>query len=368
MVKKVLKNIDYVILILVIILFVIGIVALSSASQGAGEVEAKFSKQIVWFAVGLFISFCVAFFDYKNLKKITIPIYIISLIALALVLKTAPINGARSWFQIGPMSLQPSEFFKIILIISVATFIDYVSENNGINKIYNLLICFAIIAVPIFLIVKQPDYGTAIVGIVIFAMMLFSAGLNWKYIATAFVILIVAVPLLYFFVLPEHAKTRIDVFLNPNLDPRGAGYNIIQSELAIGSGMLLGKGVQNGTQTQMGLLPMKTTDFIFPVIGEEMGFIVSSLIIVLYGILLIRIINLARNTLDRYGKLICVGVFAMIFSHVLENIGMCMGLLPITGIPLPFISYGGSSMLTNMIAIGLLMSISAHKKKHTYLV
>ena len=239
MIKKVLKNIDYVILILVVLLFAIGIVALNSASHGAGEVEAKFSKQIIWFVVGVFMSFSMAFFDYKTLKKIIIPIYFISLIMLLLVLRTSPINGARSWFQVGPMSLQPSEFFKIILIISVATFLDFVSENDGINKIYNLLISFGIIALPIFLIIKQPDYGTAMVGIIIFAMMIFSAGLNWKYIVFAIVSLVVALPLLYFFILPEHAKTRIDVFLNPDLDPRGAGYNIIQSELAIGSGMVL---------------------------------------------------------------------------------------------------------------------------------
>ena len=367
MIKKVFKNLDYIILIIVFVFVAISVVALKSASQGAGEVEVKYTKQIMWFVIGLFFVFGLSFFDYKDLKKLIPPAYIFILLLLLLVLKTTPINGATSWFRIGSASLQPSEFFKIVLILSIASFIDFASEKEGINKIYNLLLSGLILAIPILLIIKQPDYGTAIVGIFIFAVMIFSAGLSYKYIVPALVLIIIAVPILYNFVLPTHAKNRIDVFLNPNLDPRGAGYNIIQSELAIGSGMLTGQGFFNGTQTQMGLLPMKTTDFIFPVISEEMGFVISSAIILLYGILLIRIINLSRNTKDTFGKLICIGIFAMIFAHVVENIGMCMGLLPITGIPLPFISYGGSSMLTNMIAIGLLMSVAVHKKKHAYL-
>ncbi len=367
MVKKLLKNVDYLILIIVVLIFVIGVIALKSASQGAGGDSVKYTKQIAWFIVGLIGSIGIIFFDYRYLKKISIPAYLIILLFLILVLRTKSINGAHSWFKLGFMSLQPSEFLKIVLIILIATFIDYAENNKGINKIYNLFFCILIAAVPIFLVAKQPDFGTALVCLTILAMMLFSSGLDYKYIIIALALIIISAPIIYNFVLPAHAKTRIDVFLNPDLDPRGAGYNVIQSKLAVGSGMLFGMGVFNGNQTQMGYLPMKTTDFIFSVIGEEMGFVFSALVVFLYAFLLIKIILLSRKVTDTFGKLLCIGVFGMIFAHVIENIGMCIGLFPITGIPLPFISYGGSSMLTNFIGIGIVLSVSARRTKHSYM-
>ena len=172
--------------------------------------------------------------------------------------------------------------------------------------------------------------------------------------------------MLYFFVLPEHARLRIDVYLNPYLDPRGAGYNIIQSKLAIGAGRLFGEGWLNGTQTHLGFLYPKTTDFIFAVIGEEMGFVSCTAIIILYIVMITRAINVAKTARDDLGSYIATGIVGILIFHVLENIGMTMGLLPITGVPLPFISYGGSSMLTNMIAIGLLLNISARRQKSIF--
>ncbi len=364
MVKKLFKNLDYGILIIVFILFFIGMVSLKSASQGAGGDPEEFTKQFVWFTIGMVAVITMIFFDYKIIKKLSIPIYALILILLILVLKSNPTNGATSWFKVGPISIQPSEFAKLAVIMMLAMFIDFCNERKGINMIYNLFFCSLIVAIPTLLIIKQPDYGTAIVMIVIFSAMIFAGGINWKYIVAAIIVLIISAPLVYNFILPSHAKKRIEVFINPETDPRGAGYNIIQSKLAVGSGMIFGMGLFNGNQTQMGLLPMKTTDFIFPVISEEMGFVVSSSVIILFAVLLVRIINLSRSTKDNFGKLICIGIFAMIFAHYVENIGMCMGLLPITGIPLPFISYGGSSMLTNMISVGLLCSIAARRKKH----
>jgi len=366
MIKKLFKNVDFGILIIVLLIFCIGIISLKSASNGAGGDPNEYTKQISWFIVGLISSILIVFFDYKLLKKISIFFYIITILLLLIVLRMGAINGASSWIRFGPLSIQPSEFAKIAIIIIFAQFIEFLNEKKALNKIYNILICLLIVGVPIALIIKQPDYGTAIVIVTIFAAMLYAGGINWKYIMLALLAAAICFPLLYSFVLPAHAKQRIDVFLNPDLDPRGAGYNIIQSKLAIGSGMLVGMGLFNGNQTQMGLLPMKTTDFIFPVLSEELGFIVSSSIIILYAVLSIRIINVGRNTKDDFGKLICIGVFAMLFAHVVENIGMCMGLLPITGIPLPFMSYGGSSMLTNMIAIGIVLSISARRRKHLF--
>lgn len=264
------------------------------------------------------------------------------------------------------MSVQPSEFAKIVLIVTMARVIDVFKQKGTLNKPQNILMIFGIIALPVLLIIKQPDYGTAMVLLAMTAIMLFVGGIKWRYIIGAVISAAIVIPLAYNFVLPQHAKNRIEVFLNPQLDPRGAGYNIIQSKLAVGSGQLWGMGLFNGNQTQLGLLPMKTTDFIFPVISEEMGFVISSLVILLFIVLLIRLINIAKTSKDSFGSLICVGVFAMIFAHFIENVGMSMGLLPITGIPLPFISYGGSSMLTNMIAIGLVMSVACRRKHNIF--
>ena len=366
MIKKLFKNLDYSVIIIVFLLFVIGIICLKSASNGAGGDPDEYSKQIIWFSVGFVVSVAMIFLDYKFLKRISVPFYLIMIILLVVVLKSNPTNGATSWIKVGPISLQPSEFFKIAIIIVVARFIEYANNTKGINKWYNLLICVSIVLLPTLLIIKQPDYGTAVVIFGTLIAMLFAGGIGWKYIAIAVLISAIIIPITYNLVLPEHAKKRIEVYLNPESDPRGAGYNAIQSKLAVGSGMIVGMGLFNGNQTQMGLLPMKTTDFIFSVISEEMGFVVSSLVVLLFMILQIRIINISRRTKDTFGKMICIGTFAIIFIHVVENVGMCIGLLPITGIPLPFISYGGSSMLTNMILIGMINSISARKKKHLY--
>ena len=170
-------------------------------------------------------------------------------------------------------------------------------------------------------------------------------------------------PLLYFFILPEHAKTRIDVFLNPDLDPRGAGYNIIQSKLAIGSGQLFGMGILKGNQTQLGFLYPKTTDFIFSVIGEEMGFVVAAGIVITYVVLITKAIYVAKTAKDDLGSYIAMGIAGIFLFHMVENIGMTIGLLPITGVPLPFVSYGGSSLLTNLILIALLLNISGRRQK-----
>ncbi len=366
MIKKLFKNLDYSVIILVILLFVIGIISLKSASMGAGGDADEYSKQIIWFLIGLIISIIMVFVDYKFFKKLSVPFYLIMILLLIVVLKSNPTNGATSWIKVGQLSLQPSEFFKISVILVVARFIEHANNTNGINKWYNLLICILIVIIPTLLIIKQPDYGTAIVILGILLAMLFAGGINWKYILVAVMLAVIIIPIAYNFALPEHAKKRIEVYLNPESDPRGAGYNAIQSKLAVGSGMIVGMGLFNGNQTQMGLLPMKTTDFIFSVISEEMGFIVSAMVVGLYMILQIKIINISRRTKDTFGKMICIGTFAMIFIHVIENIGMCIGLLPITGIPLPFISYGGSSMLTCMILIGMINSISARKKKHLF--
>lgn len=224
----------------------------------------------------------------------------------------------------------------------------------------------AFVAIPVFLVIKQPDYGTAMVMLAIVAFMLFVGGLNYKYIMGALLIVAIGVPIAYQYVLPEHAKSRIMVFLNPQIDPQGAGYNIIQSKLAVGSGQLLGMGLLEGNQTQLGYLPMKVTDFIFAVISEEMGFIISALVVILFVYLITRGFFIAKTAKDDYGALIATGVTTLYLAHFLENVGMNIGLMPITGIPLPFISYGGSAMLTNLIGLGLLLGVSCRRSKKLF--
>lgn len=364
--KRILKNMEWGILICTVILIIIGLVALFSATQNSNYDELK--KQIVWIMVSIPILIAIIAIDYELLIKIAPILYGIIILLLAGVLFTTPINGATSWYNIGAVSFQPAELAKIVIILSLTYTIVKIQARGKkeINVIYKLAIILGVAMVPVLLIIKQPDYGTAIAFIMALIFMLFVAGIDKKYIIIAIAVVIVAVPLLYFFILPEHAKTRIDVYLNPNLDPRGAGYNIIQSKLAIGAGRLFGEGWLNGTQTHLGFLYPKTTDFIFAVIGEEMGFVSCTAIIILYIVMITRAINIAKTARDDLGSYIATGIVGILIFHVLENIGMTMGLLPITGVPLPFISYGGSSMLTNMIAIGLLLNISARRQKSIF--
>ena len=299
------------------------------------------------------------------MAKVAPIIYGIFILLLIGVLFTTPVNGATSWFNIGFFSFQPGEFAKVFVILFLALAITRIKQkgNKEINKISKLAIIFAIVGVPILLIIKQPDYGTAAAFLVATALMLVAAGIDKRYIISIILLIIVSVPLLYNFVLPEHAKTRIDIFLNPESDPRGAGYNIIQSKLAIGAGGLTGMGFLKGNQTQLGFLYPKTTDFIFAVIGEELGFVVSGVVIIMYIFFINKCIYIAKTAKDELGSLIATGIAGVFLFHMIENIGMVMGLLPITGVPLPFISYGGSSLITNFICVGLLANISSKRQK-----
>ena len=365
--KKMFKNFEWGILICTIILLAIGLVALFSATQNSDYEE--FKKQIMWIGISIPVIVVVILVDYEILAKISPVIYGLSLISLVAVLFTEPINGATSWFNIGPFSFQPAEFAKIAVVLFMANVIVKLQQKgrDEINRFWKLGIILATVAVPTLLIIKQPDYGTALAFLVALIFMLYVAGINKKYIITAVLLVVILVPLAYFFILPEHAKARIDVYLNPNLDPRGDGYNIIQSKLAIGAGQIFGMGLFKGNQTQLGYLYPKTTDFIFAVISEEMGFVVAGAIIVLYVILITKSIQVAKTAKDDLGSYIATGIVGIFFFHMLENIGMTMGLLPITGIPLPFVSYGGSSMLTNLTLIAILLNISARRKKAMFI-
>lgn len=361
--KRELKNMEWGLLVVAIILSVIGLIALFTATQ---ETEYdEFKKQIIWLVASVIIMVIVMLINYEILVKLSPVFYGIIILLLIAVLFTKPINGATSWFDIGGFSLQPSEFAKIIVILFLAFIISKIQERyiEDINKPTRLLIIFATVALPLLLIIKQPDYGTAMAFCVALAMILFSAGIDKKYIIGTIIIVLVTIPILYNFILPEHAKKRIDIFLNPEEDPRGSGYNIIQSKLAIGAGQLTGMGLLKGNQTQLGYLYPKTTDFIYSVIGEEMGFIIAGTIIILYVLLVTKALYIAKTAKDSTGSLVAAGIAGVFLFHMTENIGMVMGLLPITGVPLLFVSYGGSSLITSYILIGILLNISGKRQK-----
>ena len=365
--RKILKNVDWGIFICCIILSIIGMIALFSATYDSSDDSLQ--RQIIWFVVCIPVVFIIIFIDYESIAKISPILYGIILVLLIGVLFTNPINGASSWFNLGFFSIQPAEFAIIIVILFLAMAMCKIQEKdkNNINKPTKLLTILAIVAVPLLLIIKQPDYGTAMAFIVATVMMLFTAGINKKYIIGAILLVVIAVPILYFFVLPDHAKERINVFLNPESDPRGSGYNLTQSKLAIGAGKLTGMGLLKGNQTQLGFLYPKTTDFIFSVIGEEMGFVVAGAVIVLYVVLITKAVYVAKTAKDDLGSYIAIGIAGIFLFHMLENIGMTMGLLPITGVPLPFVSYGGSSLLTNFVLIALLLNISGRRQKAIFI-
>jgi rod shape determining protein RodA len=361
--EKRFKNTDWVVLIISILLLSIGLVALYSATQST-ELD-EFKKQIQWFCISIPFIIIAYLVDYRIIVKFSPVLYIVFIGLLFGVLFTKPISGASSWFKIGDfLAFQPSELAKIIVIMFMSLIL-YRLQLKGkreINKPWKLLIYFVLWAIPITLIIKQPDFGTALAYIFAMLFMLFVAGLDKKYIIVVAIIIAIAAPYVYQN-LPAHAKARIEIFMNPESDPRGKGYNLIQSKLAIGAGQFLGMGLLKGNQTQLGYLSPKTTDFIYSVIGEEMGFIIASSIVVMYVILITKSVGIAKNAEDSIGSYIAIGIAGIFFFHMVENIGMTIGLLPITGVPLPFVSYGGSSLITNFICIGLLLNISSRRKK-----
>ncbi len=369
------KRFDFILLFTVIILCVYGFIAINSAtmSKTLGS-EPYLKTQITAFAMGMFAVFVLLFIDYDIYGGFYIPIYCITVLLLIYTLIN-PVNASewgdvRSWIAVGPIVFQPSELAKFGVIVSVAKFIDVNKDNINNPAVLVKVLVFAFF--PVALILMQPDIGTALVFIFFIAAMLFVAGIDRKYVITVvlilFVLLVIGLVAFYYIMqdyVPkdDYRIDRIVTFIYPELDPEGTGYHVIQSKIAIGSGMIYGRGLYKGVQNQLNYLPTKETDFIFAVIGEELGLMGGLLLLTLYGILFYRLIKIARNAANLFGSLIVTGIAAMQFFHILENIGMTMGLLPVTGIPLPFISYGGTFMLVNIVSMGLVLSVGMKRAK-----
>jgi len=352
--RKLLRNLDYVTIILIIALVGLSLVIISSATHVTDTGNYSFiQRQMIWFIVGLTAIIAVLWVDYNTLGSLAFPIYIGSILFLLLV-KIPSIgvvrNGARSWIDLGFASIQPSEFAKIGVIISFAKLLE--QRESRLENIKDVIIPVAFIGLPLILVLTEPDLGGALVFVAIFVGMVFAAGISYKLIFGGIIAAILAFPPAWFLVLEPHQKQRLLVFLNPDLDPLGGGYHVIQSKIAIGSGGLIGKGLFKGTQNKLNFLPEQHTDFIFSVLGEELGFIGVIVLIILMFLMLFRILDSARQAKDTYGSLLAVGVLSMLTFQIFENIGMTIGLMPVTGITLPFVSYGGSSLLVNMISLG----------------
>ena len=345
-------------------IIVISLIIIGSATHinAPGQERYWFVQRQGMFAlVNCAMIFFLMNFDYKILQGYGNRLYIFNLLMLVAVMVMGhSALGAQRWIQIGPITLQPSEFSKIIMIISLASVLE--DKIGKLNTFRDLLPIAAYVGVPFLLVLKQPDLGTSLVFMAILLGMLFAAGINLRLLGMIFTAGIAVLPIFWHF-LKDYQKMRLLVFMNPNVDPLGSGYHIIQSKIAIGSGMLYAKGLFGGTQSQLNFLPENHTDFIFAVVGEELGFIGGLVLLVLYLILLRRGVKVAREASDNFGMLLAVGITSMLGFHVLVNVGMTTGIMPVTGIPLPFMSYGVSSLTTNLMSIGILLNIYMRRQK-----
>ena len=334
-------------------LALIGILFVFSASHY--EAEHFATKQTFWIAFGLIAFFATTWIGYRSFLGVSYLFYALTLLLLAVVLVVGESRlGAQRWVNIGPFILQPSEFAKLATMMALANFLGSHHSWEKENRI--ILIALGMVFVPMVLIMKQPDLGSALLFLPMAAVMLFLWGIRYRYLIGT-VVAGCAIAPFFWGLLKEYQKKRVLVFLNPNLDPLGAGYTAVQSRIAVGSGGLFGKGYLAGTQTQLQFVPEHHTDFIFCVIGEEWGYAGSLLLLVLYGFLLKAAFQVMERTTDIKAKLLTAGLLAVLFAQVFINVGMTFGLMPITGLTLPFVSYGGSSFLATSVALGLILSI-----------
>ncbi|BBO92687.1 rod shape-determining protein RodA [Desulfosarcina ovata] len=362
--RRLLQCFDWGLLTLTLAIGGIGLVVLYSAvSAGAAPPDiVLFKKQLIWYGGGMVIMVLSFLFDYKQFERFANAIYLASVASLVAVLFFGKyVGGSRRWLSLGPFSLQPSEMAKVAVIIVLARYYAKMISTGGMS-FRDLMMPVFLTAIPFALIVRQPDLGTAMVIALIAGVMTLFAKIERRTFSWLVATFTMLVPLVWFF-LRGYQKQRILTFLNPDRDPLGAGYHIIQSKIAIGSGMLTGKGFLKGTQNTLSFLPEQHTDFIFSVLSEEWGMAGSLTLIVLFMIMIAWGLNIAGRCRDPFGIILSVGVTAMIAWQVLINIGMVMGLMPVVGVTLPFVSYGGSSIITMLMGIGLLMNVSMRRFK-----
>ena len=360
--RRLFTNFDWTLFLLVLLIAAIGVLNIFSASASYNLAGVPYYlKQLYWIATGLLLVVVICSIDYHLLEDIAYWMYGLLILLLVVVLVAGRTSmGATRWLNLGFVSIQPSEPMKIVIIMVFARFFSGYSPLGGIGPrdlIYPLLLLIG----PAFLIIKQPDLGTAILVILIACSMMMYVGVRWSTLVS---MTLGTAPLLYmtwYNWLKDYQKERILNFFAPDRDPLGSGYHLIQSKIAVGSGGFVGKGFLQGTQARLHFLPEQHTDFAFSVFAEEWGFVGCMLILALYLFLVLWGLHVAERCNDRYGSLLAVGVTAMLFWHVIINIGMLIGLFPVVGVPLPFFSYGGTSMVTSMVGVGILLNVSMRR-------
>lgn len=360
--RRLLLNIDWMLAGLVLAICLLGILNIYSASSSYQIVGSPFYvKQFYWMTFGFTLSLVLCTVDYHLLEDLSFWLYgLILLLLVAVLIFGRRSMGATRWLNLGLFNVQPSELMKIVIIITFARFFNNYHSHGGMN-LREVLLPLGILAVPAALIMKQPDLGTATLVVLIALSMMIYVGLRWTTILTFVLVTIPMAWIAWRYFLHTYQKNRVLDFINPERSRLGSGYHIIQSKIAVGSGGLTGKGFIKGTQSQLRFLPEQHTDFAFSVFAEEWGFIGCLVLIILYLCLVLWGLNIARRCNDRFGSLLAMGVTAMLFWHIVINMGMVIGMFPVVGVPMPFFSYGGTSMITSMVGIGILQNISMRR-------
>lgn len=351
-------KLDWMLVAVIVLLLGVSLLALYSLST-AGGVD-YFFRQLVFSGLGVSLMLFAAFLDYRHIEKYSTALYFITLVILFVVLLFGTtVRGTAGWLSFGAFQVQPVEIAKVTLIIFLASFI--AKKRSELGEWTRLIASLLLSAALIFLVLRQPDLGSSVVLVAIWGGMILASGLRTKHL----IVLSVLGSLILsgsWFLLQDYQKERINTFIHPESDPRGSGYNVLQAIVAVGSGGLTGKGIGHGSQSQLNFLPEKHTDFIFSVIAEELGLVGAFFIIGLYLALLYRIRQIGNLASDNFGYLVSVGVLVMLFVQITINIGMNVGLLPVTGLPAPLLSYGGSSLLSTLFALGLLLSVYQRRR------
>ena len=352
---RITDNIDWGLITTTLAIIFIGLLCLYSSSRVTNI--TIFYKQLIWIMVGVLVMIVVFIVDYRVLLRSAWPLYGFMVLGLVLVLVLGrEISGARRWISLGPLGIQPSELAKVIMIIWLAYWGEQKKHIRGYG-VKDLIVPSFFIFVPVGLILVEPDLGTAGIVALISCTLMLLLGIKRATFISLLVLVISAMPFAWFS-LKEYQRMRILSFFDPARDPLGSGYHAMQSKIAVGSGGLLGKGFLEGTQTQLRFLPEHHTDFIFSVVAEEWGFAGSALLLLLYGALITKITQIGFKAKDRFGTMICFGIAAYFTLHIFINIAMAMGIFPVVGVPLPFISYGGSFMIIGWLCIGLVLNIA----------
>ncbi|MBI1745023.1 MAG: rod shape-determining protein RodA [Acidobacteria bacterium] len=353
------SNFDWALFLSILIVSGLSVVFIYSASFTSHMIGDFWQRQLFWIVVGLIVMMTVIYVDYHIFAEYSYLLYFVSLAGLVYVLLFGRvINNTQGWLVFGSVHIQPAEFAKVISLFALARF--FSNNDREILDWRALTIGAGLMVLPIALVVLQHDIGTALTFVPVFAGLSFCGGVQKKVMIASLVIVLIAAPVLWIN-LKDYHRERIRSMLDPDYDVKGIGYQTAQSKIAIGSGRVLGKGLKQGSQSQLGFLPGRHTDFIFSVMAENIGFVGANGILILYLIICFRLIHIARDAKERLGSLIAIGVLSIWLFHVIINVGMALGLVPVIGIPLPFFSYGGSSIISNFMALGLVLNVGMRR-------